>query len=186
MRRALLGLALVGGVLAQTAGAQTHGHAGHGEAMSMTAMNTQMLAALRPLKGRAFDVRFAQRMMDHHQMAIEMARAALRSGRDARVKDAARKVIAAQQKELAQMGGWVKAWTGQTYRPASASMNVPTSGTDRWFLTEMIPHHQGAVEMARLAPARTQNEAVRKLATEIIRSQSAEINQYRAWLKSVK
>lgn len=186
MRRALLGLALVGGGLAQTAGAQTHGHAGHGAAMTMEAMNAAMLAELRPLKGRAFDVRFAQRMMDHHQMAVDMARAALRSGRDSRVRTAAREVIAAQEKELAQMGAWVKAWTGKAYRPAAAAMNVPTSGTDRWFLTEMIPHHQGAVEMARLVPARTQNAAVRKLAQQIIRSQSAEINQYRAWRKVVK
>ena len=57
---------------------------------------------------------------------------------------------------------------------------------DRWFLTGMIPHHQGAVEMARLVPARTQNAAVRQLAQEIIKSQSTEINQYRAWLKVVK
>ncbi|MDL2344978.1 DUF305 domain-containing protein [Deinococcus sp. MIMF12] len=154
--------------------------------MTMGAMNAQMLAELRPLKGRAFDVRFAQRMMDHHQMAVDMARAALKSGRDSRIKAAAREVIAAQEKELAQMGAWVKAWTGQPYRPAPAAMNVPRSGVDRWFLTDMIPHHQGAVEMARLVPARTQNAAVRKLAADIIRSQSAEINQYRAWLKSVK
>lgn len=177
----MLGLALAGGALAQT-----HGHAGHGTAMTMEAMNAQMLAELRPLRGRAFDVRFSQRMMDHHQMAVDMARAALRSGRDARVRGAAREVIAAQAKELAQMGAWVKAWTGKAYRPASAAMNVPSSGTDRWFLTEMIPHHQGAVEMARLVPARTQNAAVRKLAQQIIKSQSAEINQYRAWLKAMK
>nr|WP_256488121.1 DUF305 domain-containing protein [Deinococcus sp. HSC-46F16] len=179
----MLGLALAG---TGSAGAQTHGHAGHGGAMTMEAMNAQMLAELRPLKGRAFDVRFSQLMMDHHQMAVDMARAALRSGRDARVRGAAREVMAAQAKELAQMGAWVKAWTGKAYRSASAAMNVPSSGTDRWFLTEMIPHHQGAVDMARLVPARTQNAAVRKLAGEIIRSQSAEINRYRAWLRVVK
>lgn len=182
MKRALvLGLALAGGALAQT-----HGHAGHGAAMTMEAMNAQMLAELRPLRGRAFDVRFSQRMMDHHQMAVDMARAALRSARDARIKAAAREVIAAQEKELAQMGAWVKTWTGQTYRPTSMTLNVPRGGVDRWFLTEMIPHHQGAVEMARLVPARSQNAAVRKLAQEIIRSQSAEISQYRAWLKAMK
>ncbi|KEF33941.1 MULTISPECIES: DUF305 domain-containing protein [Deinococcus] len=182
MRRVLL----LGLVLGASASAQTHGHAGHGGAMTMEAMNAQMLAELRPLKGRAFDVRFSQLMMDHHRMAVDMARAALKSGRDARVRAAAREVIAAQEQELAQLGAWVKAWTGQTYRPAALPLNVPRSGVDRWFLTEMIPHHQGAVQMARLVPARTQNAALRKLSQAIIRTQSAEINQYRAWLGTMK
>nr|WP_246363188.1 DUF305 domain-containing protein [Deinococcus budaensis] len=177
----LLGAALAGGALAQT-----HSHGGHGGAMTMEAMNAQMMAELRSLRGRAFDVRFSQLMMDHHQMAVEMARASLKSGRDSRVRAAAREVITAQEKELAQMGAWVKTWTGKAYRPTSMTLNVPRSGVDRWFLADMIPHHQGAVEMARLVPARTQNAAVRKLAGQIIRSQSAEINQYRAWLKVVK
>jgi len=186
MRRGwLLGLALA---VAGGAVAQMGGHAGHGaaEPMSMQAMNAAMLAELRPLKGRAFDVRFSQRMMDHHQMAIEMARGELRRGQNAQVKAAARKVIAAQEKEIAQMGAWVRSWTGKAYQPRAMSMTVPANGADRWFLTEMIPHHQGAIDMAKLVPARTQNAAVRKLAVQITADQAREINQYRAWLKTVK
>ena len=42
----------------------------------MDAMNKQMVTALKPLKGRAFDIKFAQLMMDHHQMALDMAQIA--------------------------------------------------------------------------------------------------------------
>jgi len=49
------------------------------------------------------------------------------------------------------------------------------NGIDRAFVDEMIPHHVAAVEMARLAPGRAQTPFVLGLASEIIRSQNAEI-----------
>ncbi|MEF2279041.1 DUF305 domain-containing protein [Deinococcus sp. YIM 134068] len=180
MRAALLlTLALTGGALAGT----HTGHGGHG-ASTATGKEAGPLDQLRPLLGWTFDVRFALRMMDHHQMAVDMARAELRLGNDARVKAAAREVIATQEKEIAQLGAWVRKWTGKSYTPRSMSMS-PKGDTDRWFLEGMIPHHEGAVEMARLVPARSQNPQVRQLAARIVRTQTAEINQYRAWLKDL-
>jgi uncharacterized protein (DUF305 family) len=46
---------------------------------------------------------------------------------------------------------------------------------DRDFLAMMIPHHEGAVEMARLLLVHGRDPATRRLAEEIIASQSAEI-----------
>lgn len=153
----------------------------------MKSMGEQMVRELTPLKGRAFDVRFAQRMADHHQMALDMARMQIRSGKDARVKASAQKVVADQQKEIALMKGWIKAWTGQSYTPKSMPMQMAGMGSaDRWFLEGMIPHHVGAIAMAKLVPARTQSAPVRALATDIIKAQQAEIDQYTAWLKVVK
>lgn len=188
----LLGALLLAGSLPVSAQGGHDAHAGHtmpGQSapMSMEAMNAGMLAALRPLRGRAFDVKWAQLMMDHHQMALDMAGKQLASGKDARAKAEARKVIAAQQKEIALLGGWVRKWTGQSYRPASMPMTVPAGmSTDRWFLTEMIPHHQGAIDMSRLAPARGGSSGVKSLAGQIIKAQAAEIATYRQLLKSVK
>lgn len=193
MKRVLtLALLLAGAALAGSGGAAMPGmdHSGHSMAampMSMQAMGEQMVKELTPLKGRAFDVRFAQRMADHHQAAIDMAKKEVAGGQDARVKAAAQKVIAAQQKEITLMTGWIRSWTGQVYTPKSMSMQMPDTGSvDRWFLTEMIPHHQGAVAMAKLVPTRTENAQVRNLATAIIKAQQAEITQYTAWLKVVK
>jgi len=46
---------------------------------------------------------------------------------------------------------------------------------DRDFLAMMIPHHEGAVEMARLELIHGHDAASRRLAEEIIASQTTEI-----------
>ncbi len=49
------------------------------------------------------------------------------------------------------------------------------NGIDRGFVADMIPHHEGAVEMAKIAERRGESQFVRGLAGEIIRTQNAEI-----------
>lgn len=58
----------------------------------------------------------------------------------------------------------------------SASM---TGDPDQDFLSMMIPHHEGAVEMARLVLIHGRDPLVRQLAEEIIASQTAEIGAMR-------
>src|SRR6218665_139920 len=48
---------------------------------------------------------------------------------------------------------------------------------DRAFITEMIAHHQGAIEMAQLARSNASHAEIRLMAEEIISAQSAEISQ---------
>lgn len=196
MRRAALLLALsLLAAPASLAQASAGGHAGHGATggamspgpMSMAAMNAETLAALRPLRGRAFDLEWSRRMIDHHQMAIEMARAALANGRDSRVRQAAQAVIRDQSAEIALLRGWVQKWTGQPYTPHTMTAAPGTgASTDRWFLTEMIGHHQGAVDMGLLVPSRSGSSGVRALAQSIVKAQTAEIRSYRQWLGTVK
>jgi uncharacterized protein (DUF305 family) len=52
---------------------------------------------------------------------------------------------------------------------------------DQQFIDMMVPHHEGAVEMARIALARAAHQEIRDLAQAIIQSQDAEINQMKAW-----
>lgn len=52
---------------------------------------------------------------------------------------------------------------------------------DEAFLEEMIPHHQGAVEMARMVLTSTKRPELIKLAQEIIDAQQREINMMRDW-----
>jgi uncharacterized protein (DUF305 family) len=63
---------------------------------------------------------------------------------------------------------------------------TPTGNADVDFLATMIPHHAGAVEMARLVLIHGKDPLVRQLAEEIIASQQAEITAMRARLNILR
>lgn len=52
---------------------------------------------------------------------------------------------------------------------------------DAMFLSQMIPHHEDAVQMADLALARAEHEELRTLAADVKRVQTAEIVTMREW-----
>lgn len=61
------------------------------------------------------------------------------------------------------------------------------SGKDleKAFLQEMVPHHQGAIDMAKMLLASTSTpENLRNFAQQIVDAQSKEITQMNEWLKS--
>lgn len=51
--------------------------------------------------------------------------------------------------------------------------------TDRAFASQMVPHHEGAIEMAELARRRAEHPELKRLATRIISAQHAEIGVLR-------
>lgn len=62
-------------------------------------------------------------------------------------------------------------------------MGMNQEQRDQHFIQMMIPHHQGAVDMANLALEKAQNPELKTLAEAIKTSQTMEINQMREWYK---
>lgn len=62
--------------------------------------------------------------------------------------------------------------------------NQMMGNLDKHFIEQMIPHHEGAVEMAKLALEKSKRPEIKTLATAIIEDQTKEINNMTLWYKS--
>jgi uncharacterized protein (DUF305 family) len=76
-----------------------------GEMDAMGMADPQELAERRP-----FDKAFIDAMIPHHESAIAMANAALEGSDNPEIREIARAIVGAQEKEIAQMEAWRQDW----------------------------------------------------------------------------
>lgn len=154
------------------------------------------MSALAALVGGAFDVAFMSQMIAHHKAAITMARAQLAAGSSVALKAVAWDVVQDQEYEIGRIGAWLREWYATGPDPAQLALmdadmrpmldsvrewerawaNDP-SRADRGFVRAMIPHHQQAIAMARLALTRASRPELREFARALIVKQSIELKQ---------
>lgn len=77
--------------------------------------------------------------------------------------------------------------SSKAFQEANARMHkdmaVPLTGNaDVDFVQGMIPHHQGAIDMAKIVLEHGKDPEIRKLAEEVIAAQEGEIAMMKAWL----
>jgi uncharacterized protein (DUF305 family) len=144
------------------------------------------------------DRRFIEEMIPHHEGAIVMAKIALERSKKPEVLTLANNIISAQEKEISDMREWYQSWYGATVTTASGEhmhmmgvtgepselSTIAAEDFDREFVAQMIPHHEMAVMMASMLAAGTERDEMKRLAADIISSQSSEIEMMKNWLAS--
>ncbi len=154
-----------------------------------------------------YDLRFIDAMSMHHQGAVVMAKEALAKSTRPEIKQLANNIIQSQTKEINQMKQWRSAWYPQASQqpvaygganksimPMSAkqqenmmmSQDLGTADDqfDLRFLNAMIPHHEGALVMAKDASSKSTRPEIKQLNQSILASQQAEITQMQQWRKA--
>jgi uncharacterized protein (DUF305 family) len=141
------------------------------------------------------DVMFLQMMIPHHQQAIDISNIALKTSKDAELLALASTIIKAQTSEIVQMNSWLKDAGATTDMGHSmgmggmlddAELSKLTSATGRTFnklwLEGMIGHHDGAIHMTTMI-ADASNPDIKAFGENVVKDQSAQIEQMKAMLK---
>jgi uncharacterized protein (DUF305 family) len=116
-------------------------------------------------------------------LAIAAVAPAIAGETDTKGKDAMKMDMATS----AEGAPSTKAFESASQRMHAAMMMAPYTGdADVDFATQMLPHHGGAVEMAKIEQQYGKDPELRKLAEDIIKAQDQEIAFLNAWLAKHK
>lgn len=163
----------------------------------MQSMNTTNTAMNNAKMNGDFDYDFANLMIMHHQMAIDMSKVEIQKGSDQNIKNIANGIIVAQEIEIREMQEFLKKYKvpvskNQTSNSSKIATEMKsmmqkmnevdmTQNIDKDYVAMMIPHHQSAVIMAKQQlQFGTQNDLV-TLAKNIIEDQNYEIEAFKKW-----
>lgn len=159
--------------------------------------------------GNEIDELFINMMVPHHQGAVEMAKIALERSQRPEIQSMARAIVDTQEKEITQMKDWKQTWYGSSDTPDMSAMpslsEMPGMGGmghsmdmqadvdalknaaepfDLAFIDAMIPHHQSAIDAARIVMESASHPEIRELAQQVIDAQQKEIDQMQTWRKT--
>ncbi len=152
------------------------------------------------------DVSFASEMIPHHRQAVEMSEMAKSRASSPEVRSLAADIEAAQGPEIDTMSRWLEDWgqdvpsdsstdgmggmdMGEGQMPGMMSSEemgdlerLDGAPFDRMFLTMMIAHHEGAIEMAQAEQRDGRSSEATDLAQQIEDAQTTEIATMRQLL----
>jgi uncharacterized protein (DUF305 family) len=173
----------------ESTGEDMHGME-HGEMSGMEMGSGETAPKDLIVDGEYSDERFIDMMAAHHQMAIDMARAAQQHAQLPEIQLIADAIVSTQQAEIEVLASIKQAEFGSSEVPMMMNPEEPSMYAmampdelarqepfDLAFIDTMIPHHASAIEMASTALRQSDNPEIRELARIIIDAQSREIGQ---------
>jgi uncharacterized protein (DUF305 family) len=154
----------------------------------------------QPPRDTAAEDAFLEAMVPHHESAIEMAKLGVERAETKEIRALADDILEAQQAEIAQMGDMHERLIGEPIDPDvgahevlglsakdagmehgdAAATLARADPFDRAFIDHMVPHHEGAIRMARVVLPKTNDPELRELAEGIVTAQKREIEAMRA------
>ncbi len=197
----VVGLAGIASLLILSGPADPSGHGlrGSGGGMGMFGGGMDGFGGgMGAVGGDGVDAMFIERMIPHHDDAIAMAELALERSERPEIRQLAEDVRRSQTAENAQMSDWYREWYGTEVPEASGGMGMMggmmggmtdldalerAEDFDREFLEQMIPHHQMAVMMTRMAGNAGGREELRALTDSMRREQTREIRMMEGWYR---
>ena len=156
--------------------------------------NAESGAARRAIApdGEYSDAAFVDAMVPHHEGAVEMAEVAIQNAGHDEVRTLAREIVDAQRAEIGELGRIREDLGGATMRMSGEEMEGMSMSEDprelararpfdRAFIDAMTPHHEGAIEMAKVALEQSDNREIQSIAAEIVTGQERELSRMKRW-----
>lgn len=165
----------------------------------LTMMDTMMKEMDNaPLPG-TFEADFMSQMIPHHQGAIDMATYQVKHGKNFEMIQLAKSILTEQSNEIVLMNLWLnqpfeissksnKDFTTEINKTMTVMMeNMPLNdklnNVDKSFAMVMVPHHQAAIDMAKVLLKFSKDPKSISFANHLISSEQIEIEQMNAFIK---
>lgn len=154
------------------------------------------------------DREFIDMAVPHHEAAVAMAEIAQQRAEHPELRRMADDMVADQSREIRQLKAWRREWFGSGDTPTMKEMpmlpgmsmprGAPMSEEtmdmtaevdglrdadpfDRAFIDAMVPHHEQAIEAARIVLDQTGRDELRRLARDIVEAQTREVQRLQEW-----
>lgn len=153
------------------------------------ASSQEMTETLKTMSGDEFDAMFVNGVIEHHLMALMMAKYVDTEAPHEEIRSLAQKIIIDQTEEMLQLQKWAIEW-GYDLEPGDPdklrNMTAPLhdktgAELEESFMKSMVMHHQSAIDMGQVATENAKHGELQSFSQKAIESQTKESEDMRRW-----
>jgi len=159
-----------------------------------------MVEMIADKTGDEFEAVFLALMVQHHQDGAKMWKMTQGKTENQTIRELRDKTIPKEADEIKEMEGWLKQWHHKSpsdypeptetkqmmQRQMDSLQKAKGDEFDKMFARDMAKHHKSAIEMSKLAEKKATHEEVKKLASQIVESQTKDRDRLLMVAKAAK